>query len=113
MIVLCDGQQLSMEVRSASQCAGCVSALRSAALASPVELAHDLGRFGHLLSEMRTMVCGMLRGSAVVWGAGLVTVRLQFIRWLVNVSHGCGPVLRTSVASRHDLRRFGYPKHTF
>ena len=51
-------------------------ALRMRLIASPVEPAHDPGRFRCVLTEMRAMVCGTLCVLDVVWNAGVERVCL-------------------------------------
>ena len=52
---------------------------------SPLEPAHDFGRFGCVLAELRAMVCGMSGGLLALLNAGVRGARL-----LLAVARGAG-----------------------
>ena len=65
------------------RCAACAPVVACGAsllvllvLPSTMEPAHDLGRFGCVLAELRAMVCGMCGGLLALLNAGVRGARL-------------------------------------
>ena len=69
-------------------------------LPGPVESAHDLGRFGCVLAELRAMVCGMVCVSVALLNGCVPCARLQLV-----VACGCQKrvgLIRTELRSSED-----------